>query len=194
MTRLVQATHQNPLRVVIVGGGVAAVEGLLALRAMAGSLVDVTLVAPEARFVFRPIAVAEPFGLSEPREHDLRALAKDQRAQLVEDSFTGLDSERRVARTARSGELEYDALMLALGARRSEALPGALTFRDSADVGAFRELLRELETGAVVSLALAVPPAVRWPLAAYELVLLTAAHLRARGVRGARLAIATHEP
>jgi NADH dehydrogenase FAD-containing subunit len=38
-------------RVVIAGGGVAGLETLLALRALAGDRVDVTIVAPELKFV-----------------------------------------------------------------------------------------------------------------------------------------------
>ena len=39
------------LHVVIAGGGVAALETLLALKALAGHLVDVTLVSPTREFL-----------------------------------------------------------------------------------------------------------------------------------------------
>ena len=48
------------LRVVVGGGGVAGLEALLALRALAGDRVRLTLVAPAAEFTYRPLAVAEP--------------------------------------------------------------------------------------------------------------------------------------
>ena len=38
-------------RVLVAGGGVAGLETLLALRALAGDRVDITLVAPELRFI-----------------------------------------------------------------------------------------------------------------------------------------------
>jgi NADH dehydrogenase FAD-containing subunit len=41
----------SPAKVVIVGGGVAALEALMALRDPAGDRVGVTLVAPEPDFV-----------------------------------------------------------------------------------------------------------------------------------------------
>ena len=51
----------NGLRVLIVGGGVAGLETMLALRAIAEERVDIELVAPEPQFWYRPLAVAEPF-------------------------------------------------------------------------------------------------------------------------------------
>jgi sulfide:quinone oxidoreductase len=49
--------------IVIAGGGVAGLEALLGLRAVAGDRVHVTLVAPDPDFTYRPLAVAEPFAL-----------------------------------------------------------------------------------------------------------------------------------
>src|SRR5204862_7878772 len=48
-------------RVLVAGAGVAGLETLLALRALAGDRVDVTIVAPELRFVNRSMAVDQPF-------------------------------------------------------------------------------------------------------------------------------------
>ena len=44
------------------GGGVAAIEALLGLRALLGLAPHVELIAPNRRFVYEPLAVAEPFG------------------------------------------------------------------------------------------------------------------------------------
>lgn len=64
-----------PIDVVIAGGGIAGLEGLLALRALAGDRCRLTLVAPGPDFVYRPLAVAEPFGLGERRRYPLAAVA-----------------------------------------------------------------------------------------------------------------------
>jgi hypothetical protein len=66
-----------PAEVLIVGGGVAALEAMMALRDLAGDRVHVTLVAPDADFVHRPWAVAEPFALGEARSFPLREIAAD---------------------------------------------------------------------------------------------------------------------
>ena len=52
----------NGTRVVIVGGGVAGLEALLALDDLGGDRVSLTLVAPQPDFVYRPLLVEEPFG------------------------------------------------------------------------------------------------------------------------------------
>jgi sulfide:quinone oxidoreductase len=49
-------------RVLVAGGGVAALETVLALRSLAQDRVQVTLLAPERDFVYRPLTVSEPFG------------------------------------------------------------------------------------------------------------------------------------
>src|SRR6188472_1613599 len=60
--RPVAVTTDSPrtLDVVIAGGGVA---GLEALQALAADRVRLTLIAPDAEFSYRPLAVAEPFAL-----------------------------------------------------------------------------------------------------------------------------------
>ena len=194
MTRLIAAKNQNPLRVVIAGGGVAALEALLALRHLAGSAVELQLVAPDPEFVYQATSVAEPFGLSDRRSYDLGEIARDQEAEFVRDSFAALDPDRRIMYTHAGAEIGYGALLLAVGAKRTRAVPGVLTFRGSADSEAFGALLGRLEAGEVQRLAFVVPPAVRWPLALYELALLTAAHLAGREVRDVEIAIVTHEP
>src|SRR4051812_13574877 len=51
----------TPLRVLVAGGGVAALESVLALRALAGDRVTVELLAPGADFAHRPYSVRSPF-------------------------------------------------------------------------------------------------------------------------------------
>lgn len=54
-------------QVVIVGGGVAGLEALIALRALLGARVAVTLVSHDDWFIDRPLMVAEPFGGDQQR-------------------------------------------------------------------------------------------------------------------------------
>ena len=54
-------------RVVIAGGGVAALEATLALRALAEEAVSIEVIAPERDFVYRPLSVAQPFRVAETR-------------------------------------------------------------------------------------------------------------------------------
>jgi sulfide:quinone oxidoreductase len=47
--------------VLVAGGGVAGLETVLALRALAGDRVDVTIVAPERRLIDRSTTAIQPF-------------------------------------------------------------------------------------------------------------------------------------
>jgi hypothetical protein len=55
------ASHHEKLSVVIAGGGVAALETALALADLAPDRTDVTVIAPNIEFVYRPMIVREPF-------------------------------------------------------------------------------------------------------------------------------------
>ena len=64
------------LRVLVAGGGVAGLETLLALRALAGDLVDLELLAAEPAFWYRPLAVVEPFDAGRARHFELAGIAE----------------------------------------------------------------------------------------------------------------------
>ena len=51
----------SPLRIVIAGGGVGALEALMALHDLGEQRFELTLVAPDDDFVLRPMSVAVPF-------------------------------------------------------------------------------------------------------------------------------------
>ena len=57
-------------RVLIAGGGIAGLEALLALSDLAADRVEITVIAPANEFVYKPLAVEEPFapGTVERRE------------------------------------------------------------------------------------------------------------------------------
>jgi sulfide:quinone oxidoreductase len=184
------------MRVVIAGGGVAALEALLALRALAGDRVSVELIAPEPHFWYRPLAVAEPFGLGKARRLELSTVASELSAVFTLGSVAAVDAERRISRTGADAEIPYDAFLLASGAMPEPAIPGALTFRGPADAERFRGLLDELAAGEVQSVVFAQPRGATWSLPLYELALMTAAELAARSIGGVELALVTpdHRP
>src|SRR5687768_18197041 len=104
-------------RVVIAGGGVAGLETLLALRALAGDRIDITLVAPELRFVNRSMAVAQPFSPQRVRGVRLEHVAAEHGADWHRGAVDRVERERRVVVTKAGHKLAYDMLVLALGAR-----------------------------------------------------------------------------
>jgi sulfide:quinone oxidoreductase len=163
-------------RVVIAGGGVAGVEALLALHALASDRVDLTLVSPTPDFVYRPLAVAEPFALGHQRRTPLAEAARTADARFVHAPVAGVDVAERTVRTGDGEELPYDSLLLATGAAAEPAFgDGVMTWDDTTDIEALGGLLRDLEEGYTKRLAIVIPPGPGWPLPAYELALLIAA-------------------
>ena len=180
-------------RVVIAGGGVAALEAALALRALAGELVSVEVVAPEDEFVYRPLAVAEPFAVDQVRRLPLGPVVEAAGARLRRGWVYGVDPGRNRVFVDHCPELEYDFLLLTTGAVPHDAVRGALTFRGPADVRALGRLLERAVAGEVGSIAYAVPAGTSWPLPVYELTLLTWAYLRDRCTTGVELALVSAE-
>jgi sulfide:quinone oxidoreductase len=183
-----------PTRVVVAGGGVAAVETVLALRALAGDRVTIELVAPGRELVHRPLAVLEPFDGAEPQRLPFSRLEATHGVHHRPDLLVGVDVADRRALLAGGGELPYDVLVIATGARPIPWLPSALTFTGSADVPAFREVLDALEHARASHVLFAAPPHVAWSLPLYELALLTTTWLVDRDIVGARLTLATPDP
>ena len=183
----------SPVHVLIAGGGVAALEATLALRALAERRIAITLVAPESDFVYRPLAVAEPFRVGEVERFPLRPLVEAAGAELRQGRVAAVDPDRRLVVTAAQEELPYEVLLLALGAVPREALPGALTFRGPEDGPALAALLERAVDGELRSFVFALPAGVSWPLPLYELALLTGSYLTDRGTMGIELTLVTPE-
>ena len=103
--------------VVIAGGGVAGLEALLALHSMAGERVSLRLIAPDPDFSYRPLAVAEPFGVGHAHHVPLERFAEETGAELVIDAAVGVDDANRQVRLRDGGAQGFDALLLATGGR-----------------------------------------------------------------------------
>ena len=180
-------------RVLIAGGGVAALEAGLALRHLAADEVSVELLAPDLQFWYRPLAVAAPFQVGAVRHFELDGLARAIGASFTVGALTGVDDWRHVAHTSKNVALEYDKLLVACGTVPTPAIAGALTFRGPADVEKVEELLAEVEDGRIRSLAFVIPWGAVWSLPAYELALLTAGRIEERQVQGVELCLVTPE-
>ena len=102
--------------VVVAGGGIAGLEALLALHAVAGERVRWALIAPDPDFSYRPLAVAEPFGLGHAYHVPLKRFADETGAELIIDAVVGVDDANRQAQLRDAGTQSFDALLLATGA------------------------------------------------------------------------------
>jgi sulfide:quinone oxidoreductase len=162
-------------RLVVAGGGVGAVEALLALRELAADALDVTLLAPGPALVLAPESVSEATGGPPVRQFDLAAIAADLGVTHRRDALDAVDvSERRVS-TRDGTTLNYDALLLALGAMPGPTLPGALRFAGVRDVSVVRSALERTVDAPRPTIALVASGGVGWTLPLYELATLIAA-------------------
>jgi sulfide:quinone oxidoreductase len=163
-------------RVLIAGAGVAGLEALMALRALAGDRADITIVAPETKFVNRSMAVDR---LSRPpRGWGLRLerVVTELDARWYRGAVDRVVPEGRLAVTGSGHELPYDHLVLAVGAHpeREWHAAGVLTYHGRRDNPEYRVLVRQLRAGRVGKVAFVKPDGPSWPLPLYELALMTA--------------------
>jgi sulfide:quinone oxidoreductase len=187
------ATAPVRARVVIAGGGIAAVETLLALRSLAPTQLDVLLVAPNDDLLYRPLAVGEPFSEPSVRRYRLQGICDDLGAILHVDELRAVDGERREIATASGERIAYDALVIAVGAQARPALAHAHTFIAEQTAEQLHGLVRDVEEGCVRALAFVVPPKAGWSLPIYELALKTAHRARSVGAEGLTVTIVTPE-
>jgi sulfide:quinone oxidoreductase len=182
-----------PPHVVIVGGGVAALEALIALRELAGDHLRVTLLAPEPDFVYRPLAVTEPFCLGHAARHPLIDVARDFDAELVRGALAEVDPVSRTVTMSDRATLSYDSLLVAVGARSQPVSEHAITFGAEGAPEALAGLLADLEEGYAHRVAFVVPGSATWSLPLYELAIITARHVSGAGMDGVRLTFVTPE-
>ncbi len=158
----------------IAGGGPAALEGALAVQRLAGERVRITLLSDRDEFVYRPVSVAEPFGLATAQRFSLTRLAAERGFALRRGRLAAIEPEARRVCLEDGTAVAYDSLLLALGARAEEAVPGALTFRGPEDSARLRGALEQLHAGEPLRVAFVAGRETAWTLPIYELALLTA--------------------
>lgn len=181
------------MKVLIVGGGVAALEALIALRSLAEERVSIELVTPTVDFAYRPLAVAEPFGLGQAKRYDIVQIAAAHRAAVHLAGVQRVDAAAHTVLTWDGRSLAYDVLLVAIGALPTTSIPGSITVKGPGFTSRFRTLLRELERRVVKRIAFAVPPGASWPLPLYELALMTATRVKSHGLRGVAISLVTPE-
>ncbi len=179
------AADAPPAKVLIVGGGIAGLEAMLALHDLAGERVKVSLLAPQSEFVYRPLLVDEPFSGEPAARHELDAIAQDLGADLIRSGLLRLDAPGHRAFTTDGDELVYDVCVVCTGAKTRPAFESeiATTLRSWAEP---LEIDKAIDTAAQHSskrLAFVIPPGVAWGLPLYELAILSNKRAADRGLR-----------
>ena len=152
-------------RIVILGGGFAGVTTAIELaKGCAGVLpVHITLLSERNFFLFTPMLAEAATGAVETRHvlHPIRPLCGAWGVEFGEMSVEAIDLERRrvLARHSRSPlrqEIQYDRLIVTLGARPNVAMaPGAaehaLTFKGAGDAVRIRNRVIDLFEAAALT-------------------------------------------
>ncbi|MEA2377697.1 MAG: sulfide:quinone oxidoreductase [Thermoleophilaceae bacterium] len=180
-------------RVVICGGGIAAVEGLLRLRRLLGGSAEIELIAPNDELVYRPLAVRQPFAFGPPSRYPLRRIAADCDAEWTKDTLSWVEPDKQVVHTGDGRQVDYDALLVAVGARQEESYEHAGTFRDAEADDVYHGVVQDVEGGYTRSIAFILPVGPTWPLPLYELALMTAERASSMNMDGLELSLVTPE-
>src|SRR5690349_14091197 len=89
----------SPLRVLVYGGDIAALETALALRRLCGERCDVTLVSPVRDLPVRTQAAGSSPAEGRPARFDLGVLASEHGLAFRSDAIVAVDDDEREART-----------------------------------------------------------------------------------------------
>jgi sulfide:quinone oxidoreductase len=177
-----KGSHSERLRVVIVGGGVAGLEAALALTDLGRDLTDVTVIAPNTELMYRPMVVREPFAQGAARRYPLAPIVRDAGATLLHGELDWIDPAGQTIHTKAEEAIEYDALVLALGANISKRYKHALIIDDRDLDETMHGLIQDVEGGFIHKLAFVAPGRIAWPLPLYELALMTAGRAYDMGI------------
>lgn len=186
-------SNEDADRVLIVGGGVGALEAAIALHELAGERAQVTICAGRGDFVYRPFAVGEPYGASRVLRYDLGDLAERCGAEFRLENVAAIDPAAGTAHGHEGGEIPFDHLIVACGARLLWSLPGATTFWGVADEGEMQEVVSRLREGRLRRLVFTMPGGHGWALPAYELALMAANEIVRGEIPGTRVTVVTPE-
>ena len=104
-----------------------------------------------------------------------------------------MEPDKHTVHTEGGRALEYDALVLALGARATARYKHALTIDDRRLDETLHGLIQDVEGGYVHSLVFVAPGRMAWPLPLYELALMTAARAYDMGVELATTIVTPEE-
>jgi sulfide:quinone oxidoreductase len=183
----------EPMKVLIAGGGVAGIEALLALRDLAGDRVELILAAPTPDFVYKPMTVEAPFSSEPAIRLDLAGLVSESGGTFVQKGLRHIDADRHTAELDDGTMLEFDVAIICVGAKPRAAFGHAATLGTSGEPIDIDTLLRRAAEHESGRIAFVVPPTGSWPLPVYELALMSERRARELSVK-VQITIVTPEP
>lgn len=181
----------SPSRVLIAGGGPAAVEAALTLHELAPEL-QVTLLSSDPDLVYRPLSVVEPFANAGVRRYPLAELARFDVA-LHQGRLAEVQHGARRVVTESGRTIGYDALLIAIGVRYVAPFEHVMAFTGPDQIEAMRGLVQDVEGQYSRRIAFYAPHRAGWTLPLYELALQTAERAWEMSVPGLEITLVTHE-
>ena len=162
------------LNVVIAGAGRAGLEAMFRLHRLAGPRARITLLAPNEEFSNHALDVLLPFATPHARRQKIRTLASAAGARLHRGRVSSIDVDAHHVITHAGETVAYDVLLLAIGAVQRAPLTHALCFGSDGSHELMHGLIQDVEAGYVRRIAFVMPVGATWPVALYELALMTA--------------------
>lgn len=180
-------------RILILGAGFAGLETAFLLRLRLRDRADLTIVAPDAEFTFRPNAIYVPFG-ADPSDLivELGKPFHRRRVEFVQGTVVGVHPETREVELEHGRRLEYDKLVIATGAdMRPDEIPGltahAATIWTPQSMLGVRERFERIRDDALAGtpsrVLFLVPPNNKCAGPLYEVVMMLDTWLRRAGAR-----------
>jgi sulfide:quinone oxidoreductase len=157
-------------RIVIAGGGVAAIEAVLALRALGGDTPNITLISATPTFKVQALSTLKPFARGHSDELSLPEFLSAQGGSFIEGRVAAIDAERRVLILDHGDEVGYDELLVAVGGQPVKGTDQGNGF-EPASPETVSGITSDLELGWAESVAVIVPDGPSWPLPGYEFAL-----------------------
>jgi len=175
-------------RVLVVGGGYGGATAAKYLRLFSGGSIEVTLIEPEAAFVSCPMSNLVLSGQWQmgdiTRAYD--QLTTQHGVQLVRDTVSAIDADKRQVRLTKGTTLAYDKLVLSPGIEmiwsEIEGLQAARgrvlqAWKAGEETAALRRQLEAMPDGGVFALAIPEAP-YRCPPGPYERACLVADYFK----------------
>ena len=187
-------SEREPHRLVIAGAGVAGLEALAALAAIAPGRFDTTVLAPNSEFKIQATSVEEPFARPRAATYSVPEICAEHGAVHLSDGLASVDAGGKQVTTVGGSVLDYDSLLVAVGAAR-EPVYGkqAISFRGDQDAESMHGLIQDIEGGYTKRILFVVPSGVTWPLPLYELAMMTAHRAREMGHDDVAITVVTPE-